>query len=126
MLGNWINDARSWAAIDAEKAYYEKNARTILTVWGGEGELIDYAGRQWNGLMRDYYLPRWQILVEATLAELKGGKSVDRAALEKKWREHEKTFAITTGSLYARQPGDSFAMSRKLFRKYSPENDDGR
>ena len=120
MLGKWINDARSWAANDTEKAYYEKNARTIITIWGGSGELIDYAGRQWNGLLRDYYLPRWQMLIEATLAELKGGKAVDRAALANEWREHEKKFALTTGGNYARKPSaDCFVMSRALFKKYS-------
>jgi alpha-N-acetylglucosaminidase len=121
MLGKWINDARSWASNDVEKAYYEKNARTIITIWGGNGELLDYANRQWNGLMRDYYLPRWQMLIEATLAELKGGKSVDRAELEKSWREHERKFAGTAADNYAYQPGgDYFALSRALFKKYYP------
>jgi len=121
MLGKWINDARSWAANDGEKAYYEKNARTIITIWGGNGELLDYANRQWNGLMRDYYLPRWQMLLEATLAELKRGKTVDRAELEKKWREHEKQFADTAAGNYANQSNsDYFALSRALFKKYCP------
>jgi len=121
MLGKWINDARSWAANDAEKAYYEKNARTIITIWGGNGELLDYANRQWNGLMRDYYLPRWQMLIEATLAELKGGKAVDRIELEKKWREHEKRFVDTAAGNYSHLPsGDYFALSRALFKKYYP------
>jgi len=120
MLGKWINDARSWAASDPEKAYYEKNARMIITVWGGNGKLLDYANRQWNGLMRDYYLPRWQMLIEATLNELRHGQAVDRAVLEKKWRKHEKQFATTTSGNYASQPsGNYFAMSRELYRKYS-------
>ena len=119
MLGKWINDAKSWAANAAEKAYYEKNARTILTIWGGNGELLDYANRQWSGLMRDYYLPRWQSLIEATLAELKGGRTVDRTVLERKWRAHEKHFADTAAGSYAHRPnGDCFALSRALFKKY--------
>ena len=85
MLGKWIDDAKSWAANKDEQAYYEKDARSIITIWGGG--LTDYAGRQWNGLMRDYYLPRWQMFIDATLAELKGGTPVDRPALEKQWRE---------------------------------------
>ena len=71
--------------------------------------------------MRDYYLPRWQLLIDATLAELKGGKPVDRQALEKQWREHDLKFATTAGSHYAARPsGDFFVMSRELFRKYAP------
>jgi len=71
--------------------------------------------------MRDYYLPRWKMFIEATLAELREGKAVDRAALEKSWREHEKQFATTAGGNYVHQPrGDCFSMSRALYRKYSP------
>jgi alpha-N-acetylglucosaminidase len=119
MLGKWIKDARAWASNDTEKAWFEKNARTIITVWGGNGELLDYANRQWNGLMRDYYLPRWQLLIEATAAELKGGKAVDRVALEKNWRQHEKQFADAAADKYSNRPaGDCFALSRTLFQKY--------
>jgi alpha-N-acetylglucosaminidase len=119
MLGKWIDDAKSWAANKDEQSYYERNARTILTVWGG-GSLTDYAGRQWNGLLRDYYLPRWQILIDATLAELKGGKPVDRAALEKQWHDHNWRFATAADGSYSTNPsGDCFAMSRALFEKYA-------
>lgn len=116
MLGKWTGDAKSWAANKDERAYYEKDARSIITIWGGG--LTDYAGRQWNGLMRDYYLPRWQMLIDATLAELKGGKPVDRPALEKQWRNHDLKFATTANGDYATKPrGDFFAMSCALYKK---------
>jgi alpha-N-acetylglucosaminidase len=121
MLSKWINDAKAWAADDGEKIYYERNARALITIWGGNGELLDYANRQWNGLMGDYYLPRWRMLIDATLAELKEGKIIDRVALERKWREHEKQFADASAGNYTLQPsGDSFVFSRALFKKYSP------
>jgi alpha-N-acetylglucosaminidase len=120
MLGKWMDDARSWAAGGDEQAYYEKDARSLITIWGGE--LTDYAGRQWNGLMRDYYLPRWQMLIDATLAALKDGKPVNREALEKQWREHDLKFAADGGAHYAAKPrGDFYDMSRKLFKKYASE-----
>jgi alpha-N-acetylglucosaminidase len=119
MLGKWIDDARSWAANQDELAYYEMDARSIITIRGGG--LTDYAGRQWNGLMRDYYLPRWQIFIDAVLAELNGGKPVDRTALEKQWREHDLKFAMTANGDYASAPhGDYFALSRELYKKYAP------
>jgi alpha-N-acetylglucosaminidase len=118
MLGKWIDDAKSWAADQSEQAYYEKDARSILTIWGGD--ITDYAGRQWNGLMGDYYLPRWQMLIDATLVELNGGKPVDRPALEKRWRDHNVNFATSAGGHYAVKPsGDFFAMSQELFKKYA-------
>jgi alpha-N-acetylglucosaminidase len=120
LLGKWINDARSWAGKD-EASYYEANARTIITTWGPENSaLTDYAGRQWNGLIRDYYLPRWQMLIDAATAELKGGAKIDTAALKKQYRDHDWAFASGSGGTYADQPhGDCFAMSKALFEKYS-------
>jgi len=120
MLGKWIDDARSWAGTN-ESAYYESNARTIITTWGGrDSELTDYACRQWNGLIRDYYLPRWQMLIDAAAAELKGGPKIDSAALEKQFRDHDWAFASGSGSTCPNQAhGDCFAMSKALFGQYS-------
>jgi len=71
--------------------------------------------------MRDYYLPRWQLFINATLAELKEGKPVDRPALERQWREHDLKFARTVNGNYATVPdGDYFALSRALYKKYAP------
>ncbi|MES2775094.1 MAG: alpha-N-acetylglucosaminidase [Bacteroidota bacterium] len=58
LLGRWISDARAWGVNGTEADYYEVNARRIVTQWGGG--LRDYARREWNGLLLDYYLPRWQ------------------------------------------------------------------
>jgi len=119
MLGKWVDDAGSWAANKSERAYYEKDARSIITIWGGS--LTDYAGRQWNGLMRDYYLPRWQMLIDAKLAELKGGRPVEEKDLEKQWRAHDLEFATSARGNYTSQPqGDFYTLSQALYKKYAP------
>lgn len=117
LLGKWIDDAKSWGT-PGERDYYESDARSLITIWGGH--LTDYASRQWNGLMTDYYLPRWQMFIDATQAELDGGKPVDHAALEQQWRAHDVKFATSAGGHYAAKPhGDFYAMSRDLYKKYS-------
>jgi alpha-N-acetylglucosaminidase len=120
LLGKWIGDARSWAGKD-EAPYYEQNARTIITTWGGHGaSLTDYAGRQWNGLMRDYYLPRWQMLIDAATAELNGGPPIDAKTLTQKYRDHDWAYARGFDGNYPDKPhGDTFAMSKSLFNKYA-------
>jgi alpha-N-acetylglucosaminidase len=123
MLGKWLNDAKSWGADDGEKAGFEQNARTIITTWYNRNanSINDYAMRQWNGLMRDYYLPRWQMFIDATAAELQTGRPMDRSALENQMRDYEWKFARATGGEYASKPnGDPFARSRALYEKYSP------
>ena len=37
---------------------------TQVTLWGPRGEIADYASKQWNGLIGDYYLPRWQLFFQ--------------------------------------------------------------
>lgn len=68
-LGNWTETARK-AAAEVEGAttatpdWYElNNARTLITTWGDRGPcewgLRDYSYRQWQGMLSDYYYPRW-------------------------------------------------------------------
>ena len=70
-LGKWTQEARDAAAevsgaATATPNWYEfNNARTLITTWGdqaqnGGGGLKDYSYRSWQGLLKDYYLPRWQ------------------------------------------------------------------
>lgn len=51
--------------LPAEQDYYRWNARTLLTTWGNRhaanvGGLHDYAHREWSGMLRDFYYPRWK------------------------------------------------------------------
>lgn len=57
-LSRWLNFAHKWGNTSAEKDYYEKNARRIVTIWGPPVD--DYSARVWSGLIRGYYIPRWK------------------------------------------------------------------
>ena len=66
-LGKWTQEARDAArevegATSATPDWYEfNNARTILTTWSSPNtNLNDYSYRSWQGLMKDFYLPRWK------------------------------------------------------------------
>lgn len=62
LFGAWLKSARAEGNTPAEKAYMEFQARTIVTLWGdreGSAELHDYAAREWNGLLQDFYKQRW-------------------------------------------------------------------
>lgn len=73
-LSSWIAAARSWAsssnATNSSAAevgqFYEYNARNQITLWGPEGQISDYASKQWGGLIKSYYIPRWQRFVDYT------------------------------------------------------------
>lgn len=84
-LTTWLNYARQKGYPSKELAdYYERNARRIVTIWGPPVD--DYAARIWSGLIRDYYLPRWEHYFE----QKRSGKSFDFATWERKWVEEQK------------------------------------
>lgn len=62
-LGKWLADARSCSEDIKTQDYYEKNAAMLVTIWGpAERPLIfDYSWREWSGLIKHYYLPRWEM-----------------------------------------------------------------
>ena len=64
-LGTRLSQARSCGTTEAEKDLYEWNARVQITTWGNRycadtGGLRDYAHKEWQGLLADFYAVRWQ------------------------------------------------------------------
>ena len=67
--------ARALGQTEAEKDLYEWNARVQVTTWGNriaadEGGLRDYAHKEWNGLLRDFYYLRWKTWFDELAARL--------------------------------------------------------
>ena len=89
-LAHWLRQARKMGKTTEVKDYYEMNAKRLITTWGGS--LNDYACRNWNGLMWNYYAKRWEIYIRNITAAILGNADFDndsfRAAadkLQEKW-----------------------------------------
>jgi alpha-N-acetylglucosaminidase len=100
MLGPWIESARAWGTTKEEKDYYERQARTLLTIWGGP-ILNDYANRMWGGLVKDYYAKRWNLFFDAVIKAAKQGKEFDEKAFgeelskfEHDWTESHTKYPV--------------------------------
>ena len=65
LLGNWLESAKNMATNKLEKDNYEFNARNQITLWGSNGEIRDYAAKQWAGMIHDFYKPRWKLFFQA-------------------------------------------------------------
>ena len=123
LLGKWLADARSWGATPAEKAYYERNAREIVTTWHkAGGGLTDYSNRQWNGLVGGYYMPRWIEFVNRLDTALSVDKAFDDKAFAAWCTTFEQNWVNTPSTGYSdTETGDAVKLAFELFGKYKQE-----
>ncbi len=99
-VGRWLESARNLGSTEEEKDWYEWNARVQITTWGNrvaadDGGLHDYAHREWNGLLRDFYYLRWKAWLDEQLKSFEGGqpKAIDFYALEEPWTLKHNSYA---------------------------------
>lgn len=75
-VGHWTQDALNAGKTAEEKKLYEWNARVQITTWGNRycadtGGLRDYAHKEWQGLLKDFYYVRWKSYFDALAAQMK-------------------------------------------------------
>jgi alpha-N-acetylglucosaminidase len=114
-LATWIDAARAYADNPADARAYVLNAKAQVTVWGGDGSLADYASKMWQGLYRDYYLPRWTQFLGALRAaglapfdELAVARGI--SAWEQAWIERDAPFV-------RQRPADPVGAARALLAR---------
>ncbi|NEA49139.1 alpha-N-acetylglucosaminidase [Streptomyces sp. SID10815] len=115
LLGPWIQAARTMGTNDAERAEFERCAKVLITVWGDRsvadtGNLHEYANREWQGLMGDFYLPRWQRWLDELQDALAAGREpapVDWFAVEEPWTRERKDYPL-------RPYGDAYRTASRV------------
>ena len=118
LLGRWIADARRWATNDREAALYDYNARVQVTRWLPDVSFHDYANKQWSGLLRSFYLARWQKFIDRLDEAVAQCKPFDEAAFESEIADWELAWARKPEPMPAEPAGDAIAISRRLFARY--------
>ena len=121
LLGAWVADARSWGETPAEKDLCEWNARVLLTDWTVPECWTDYANRQWNGLLGDFYYTRWQMWLDALNAAVGKAEPFDQKPVRKQIQAWEYAWTHATKTYPAEPSGDTIAIATKLLAKYSPD-----
>ena len=107
-LQRWIDLARSHATSPEEAAYYERNAKRIVTIWGPPVD--DYSARIWSGLIRDYYLPR----LNAWFDSIETGQPFDYPAWERDWVENSAGLSpVSEPSDRMKEALDLIALARQ-------------
>lgn len=58
-LSSWLS-AAGQSVSHFHRQHFLWNALNQLTLWGPEGNIVDYAAKQWSGLLSGYYAKRWR------------------------------------------------------------------
>ena len=116
-VGRWIEQARNLGTTPEEKDLYEWNARVQITTWGdrvcaNDGGLRDYAHKEWNGILKDFYYKRWAAYWQ-TLQDVLDGKpmvELDYYAMEEPW-------TVAHNPYPAKGEGDCITVAKEVFNK---------
>ncbi|MFA6240742.1 MAG: alpha-N-acetylglucosaminidase C-terminal domain-containing protein, partial [Candidatus Hydrogenedentales bacterium] len=122
LLGKWIHDAKAWGSDETSQRHYEWNARNQITLWGGADSVLhDYAAKQWGGLIRGFYMPRWKKYLDVLQQSLETGQALDAEAIEREFQQWEEAWTHQTEAYSERPEGDPVAVARHMWEKYGAE-----
>ena len=132
----WVQDARALPGTETDKDRYDENATCQVTHWGASPPIIfDYAWKEWSGLIRDYYVPRWRLLHSALFKSLKdktpwlneadikakmhGRPAFRSTPFYSRMADWESGWIKTPHTSYAPyRPGNPVAESRRILSKW--------
>ena len=142
-LGHWTQAAINCGTTSEEQQLYEWNARVQITTWGNRycadtGGLRDYAHKEWQGLLRDFYYPRWKAYFDALLAQMEaqtmpqpellgGGPNANKTASELfamalpqevkiDWYALEEPWTLRHNKYTAQPEGDALQLSSRVLQ----------
>lgn len=128
LLGNWIGDALALAGdLDATnksrsalREYYEYEARNQITRWGDNNNeaIHDYAGKEWSGLVKGYYIPRWTMWLTDVCRAYSEHHPMDEVKFKQKRVAFELAWQLGHDSYPTSTVGDAIAVSKKIYGEY--------
>lgn len=120
LLGSWLNDAESYGDSPVEKAYFQKDAREIITTWHKTGGgLTDYSNRQWNGLLKSYYLGRWGLFIQQLTQSLTTDTPFNEEIFSAFCTVFEKNWVESENNNFLKKPtGNAVQLANQLIDKY--------
>lgn len=114
-VGKWVSEARALGTTAEEKALYEWNARVQITTWGNRnaaerGGLRDYAHKEWNGILKDFYYMRWKLYFDHLSQKLAGANppAIDFYSVEEPWTQASNAYS-------AEPQGDCITTVKRIF-----------
>lgn len=134
-VGRWTEQAKQRGTTQAEKDLYEWNARVQITTWGNRycantGKLRDYAHKEWEGILKDFYYPRWAKYWSVLEEQIDGKAPVlpvgnsswarycqDNPALTIDWYAMEEPWTLDHTPYGAEGEGDLVETAKEVFKE---------
>ncbi|GAA3645877.1 hypothetical protein GCM10022224_005730 [Nonomuraea antimicrobica] len=111
LLGTWQQEARRQAATPAEAATLDYNLKSLVTIWTADAQLQDYARREMNGLVGQYYAKRWQLFFDSLETALRSGEDHPERI---DWKAVALDWAGAGTKLAAEPHGDAYTEASKV------------
>ncbi|KRY27489.1 GDP-L-fucose synthase [Trichinella spiralis] len=119
MLSKWIEIARANGKTAAQSDQLEENLRMQVTIWGPQGEIVDYARKQWAALFSEYYLPRWRLFFAHLYADILQLETFNQTLLNSRlFHEIELPFALQKIPNIDQPTGNTVVVSKILYSRY--------
>lgn len=115
-VGTWLAKARAAGKTSKSKDLYEYNARMLIGTWSEERTPVrDYAHKEWGGMLRDYYYPRWEkyILYLKRILDSEQCEQPDTFENERAWVKSHGPYKISI------HDNDACIIAEKVFKKYA-------
>ncbi len=119
LLGKWIREARACGVTRTESDLYEQNARDLVTLWGDkESGLREYSCRQWSGLIKGFYKPRWELFFRRMEEALTRRQDMDWKSFDREVKDWEWQWVLRHDRYDDVAKGDAVQVSLALYKKY--------
>jgi alpha-N-acetylglucosaminidase len=119
LLEHWLASARSRGRHNNTlAALYEFNARNQITLWGPNGEINDYASKQFGGLISSYYRPRWALFIRYLTDALDGGTNFDGDGFSLACLRMEQSWQRSRERYSSEPTGDTYKIAIQLYGNY--------
>ncbi|XP_054276848.1 alpha-N-acetylglucosaminidase isoform X1 [Macrosteles quadrilineatus] len=119
LLGPWLESAKERASSPQEREQFEEMARNQITLWGPNGEIRDYACKQWAHLMENYYIPRWKYFFEALEKAVAEKSPFNQKSVSTYiFNEIEQPFTFRKDLYPTFEIGDTVEISKKLHKTW--------
>ena len=133
-MGRWVEAAKTWGAGDENTtAQMSWNAKTQVTFWEypmpsptnssimTTPGLLDYANKQWSGLLDTYYGARWALYTKMEVQALMAGSTLDENTFHAALITWFNTWRDTHDSFPTEPIGDTYTVAQTMYDDYAPQ-----